>query len=281
MKIIDTSKVTPTADYPGLANVNGQSIGNGGTPSKFEGLDFLQQAVMDMANALSGAILSSTLLPTILSGCGTGFTGNIGSGWVYYNGEIFQVNAQAIGGTPNTYIAANITANPTDDGTNAPLTELSDGSTVSMHNQRTITFTYSATQNSGNMPDFGQWVYMNVNAKWGANTAHSLAYKNGYSSLEYTTTNASTYRLDNNGNVYVSAFFSSPGSISSQTIATLPSGYAPLNPRNFPLWERTSGIWMVAQVDTSGNINVMTTAGGNVPNSDTFSFEAFYNLIDA
>ena len=166
MKIIDTSKVNSTRSYPGLANVNGQSIGNGGDSTKFEGLDFLQSAVKDMSVALASAVTSDLTKPCILTGCI--LTGaSMSAGWIFvYNTvafiyEIFYVPAQTVTGS-GSYVSANINQNPTDNGTSAPLTTLSDGSQVSMHNQRTITLTYNVNPNQGNVIDFGEWVPTNL-----------------------------------------------------------------------------------------------------------------------
>jgi hypothetical protein len=162
MKIIDTSKISAYAGYPGLGNVNGVSIGNGGNPDAMQGLDFLQQANMDNANALSLSLASDTTKATILTGCAYS-AGNISAGWVYYGGEIFQVPAQFPGtppyGMPNLNAAIN--NNPTDAPGN-PYTVLSDGSQVSMHYQRTISLSWSSTSHmtggSGYLPDYSYWI---------------------------------------------------------------------------------------------------------------------------
>lgn len=96
MRLIDTSVVSPTKQYPGLANVGGQSVGNtpvhsAGDATKFQGLDFLQQALLDMADALSKSVVSSLSVPTWLYQYVHLVGGDLYlSGYVYYNGKCFR-----------------------------------------------------------------------------------------------------------------------------------------------------------------------------------------------
>lgn len=169
MKLIDTSVLSSTKGYPGLANVGGQSVGNSpvhppGNPSMMEGLDFQQQALLDMVDALSKALVSDPTKATWLyaSYTGGGLYPLYVTGYVYYGGEVFFVPNQSIGPLVYPYYyAANISSNPTDNGSTAPLTTLSDGSTVSIHNQRTISFS-AVSSGTGTLPNLGDWITTQV-----------------------------------------------------------------------------------------------------------------------
>ena len=154
MKLIDLSGITLSKGYPGLAN----------NPNVLVGLDFLQQAYRELfakcAQSVSPTASVTILEGMILSG------GAISAGGVYYNGEIFLYNGGSISGVSSPYIACSWIPNPTDTGANQ--TVLSDGSQVSIHNQRTLTFTYSSIANTGNLPDYNSWVQNQVYINTGA-----------------------------------------------------------------------------------------------------------------
>ncbi len=155
MKLIDTSVVSSAVGYPGLAHNTSAQVG----------IDFLQQALLDMANAFALALLPIGFTygqVFVIYGCGqVGST--INGGAIWYNGEVFLVPAQTIHGTSTPFIGSAVIANATDVGANQ--TVLSDGSTVSMHHQRTVIFEYNALPNMGcplsayifALPDYQTW----------------------------------------------------------------------------------------------------------------------------
>jgi hypothetical protein len=271
MKKIDTSSVTSNNWLALLANAQGKNFMNNPGNAALAGIDFLQQAYTECLQAICEGLIENDTVPTWIW---DQTSGEDAEGWVYYQGEIFYVPTQDTGGLPYCNI---VTSYSTSDPT-----PLSGSGTTNAHVIRTIQFVGTGP---GTFPAYANWQSLATNAVWSATlskgTATPITYINGYSHLDYTSTNASTYRKDGMGNVYISAYFSSPGSITSKIIATLPTGYFPLNPRNFFLWEQTGGTVCVITIDTSGNISAQTLAGGNVPGSDTFSFEAIYNLLDA
>ncbi len=147
MKLIETSGISSSAGYPGLANGSGVLIG----------LDFMQQAALDNAAALARAVASNTVDATILTGCVL-TSGTISAGWVYYGGEIFEVPSSSVGSAPmgRPYLNASWVANPTDTGSDNTI--LSDGSAVSIHNTRTMTFAWTNAIDDGTLPDFQHWI---------------------------------------------------------------------------------------------------------------------------
>lgn len=173
MRLIDTSVVTAGKQYPGLANVSGQSVGNSpitlpGNPTAMQGLDFLQQALLDMVDALSRAMIVDATKPTVISYIPLGgfFAGYTPDQYVYYHGEVFFVPSYYLlamtGGGGGGAFVANINPNPTDTSPN-PQTTMSDGSQVSIHNQRTITVTWSPSGTPGNFPNVSDWKYAQNN----------------------------------------------------------------------------------------------------------------------
>lgn len=230
MKLIDLSGISATAGYPGLAN----------NPNVLVGLDFLQQAYKELfAKCAQMAALSGN--PTILEGLvQTG--NNISAGGVYYNGEIFLCNGVTISGSPLSYIACSWIPNPTDTGSN--MTVLSDSSQVSIHNQRTLAFTYSSSPNTGNLPDFNSWVpnQINLNASAiaalqntinpllvGAWTNLSGLYTNSWSDTG-NPFNVGRYRIEGK---YAVLSGNISGGGNATAAFTLPVGFRPLNRCDF------------------------------------------------
>lgn len=158
MRQIDTSGITASKGYPLLAN----------NPNATVGLDFIQDLFTDIVTRLGIAIDNQRFTnPMILNGLG--LSGNtISAGAMYYTvggtaGEIFIYNGGSPSGTAGLpYIACSWIPNPTDVSPNQ--TVLSDGSQVSIHNQRTLTFTYSSTP--GNLPNYAVLVGSSYVLQW-------------------------------------------------------------------------------------------------------------------
>lgn len=261
MKIIDTSVVSATKGYPGLSNVNNESI-TGGDPTKMLGLDFLQQNVLDMVDAICRGMIVDPTKPTVIAmfPLSSMFAGVAPAQYVYYNGEVFFVpsylEAIALGG----YQIANLEPNPTDNGSTAPQTVMSDGSTVSIHNQRTVTVT-SVTSGTGNFPAPNTWLYPQQNFKCFAPVINVVgaggqpAYAAGWSA----STKLVFYILGNEVTIQGDASW---GIGASPLIFTLPTGYRP--PQD--LYFQVTGGETIALPGTSGAVNYLgsTSAGGYV-----------------
>lgn len=238
MKIIDTSVVAAGKQYPGLANVGNQSIGNGGNPAKFQGLDFLQQSVMDMADAMAKAFVVDDSVATWLSIKLTGvFPSRYISGYVYYGGEVFYVPPQPTYPIPmGMHQIANINPNPTDASPN-PLTTMSDGSNVSIHNQRTISFTW-VSSGTGDLPNVSDWKTFQSNFQWAFPTLHIVGssgepvWQTGWT----TTTRLAFYMLGNQvylqGEGHFVNVFGATG-----FIFILPNEYRPAYDMYFPIMD--------------------------------------------
>ena len=237
MRLIDTSVVTAGVQYPGLANVGGQSVGNypihsPGNPSQMQGLDFLQQALLDMVDALCRALVIDTAVPTVISYIPVSSMLALASApqYVYFQGEVFFVPSYEliaeIGG--GGYIAT-IESNPTDNGSSAPLTTMSDGSQVSIHNQRTITISWSSTGSGGNFPLPSTWKYPQNNFQTFFPTLNIIG--TGAGPQDYHTgwsqnTRLAYYILGNQCYLIGDAAYApSPNSY----IFILPDGYRPLH----------------------------------------------------
>ncbi len=272
MKNIDTSAVTNSNWLALLANAQGKNFMNNNGDPALAGIDFLQQSYYECIQAICESLITDDTKVTWLWNQTSGFDAQ---GWIYYQGEIYYVPTQDTSGLPFCNVA-------TTYSTSDP-TPLSTSGTANAHVIRTILFVEAGP---GDFPAYANWKDLSTNGVWSAaldtGTVTTLTYigANGYSGLSYHLVPSSTYRMDGLGNVYISGIFSTGVSVSSQTIATLPTGYAPKIPRNFLLWEQTSGTVCIITIDRSANINAQTLSGANVPVSDTFSFEAFYNIMD-
>jgi hypothetical protein len=255
MRLIDTSVVTGGLQYPGLANVNGQSVGNptvgtaAGNAAEMQGLDFLQQALLDMVDAIARGLVVDITVPTIISAFPIPLSGGhpiVGASaalYVYYNGEVFYVPSYNDIAESGHYLIANITANPTDNGSTAPFTTLSDGSTtVSIHNQRTITISLvpDATP-AGNFPSPSTWISSQITQSVNAITANTssitainalnpIVVGSGGSTPIYETGFSQANRLafykDSSGKVFIEGD-AALGTYGSPIPAILPSAYAP------------------------------------------------------
>jgi hypothetical protein len=267
MKLIDTSGITTGTQYPGLANVGGQSVGNppftaSGDTTKFQGLDFLQQNVLDMVNAICMGMVIDTTVATWIC-VHTTFGGGEASisGYVYYGGEVFYVPSQVTSPVEEGhYFIANIDPNPTDNGTSAPKTTMSDTSTVSIHNQRTITLS-QVTSGTGNFPNLGDWAYSQNNFQWAFPLINVVGgsgqpvYATGWS----VWTRLIFYILGNEVTIQGDARFAASA---AGLIFTLPENYWPLYDLNFVVY-CPSGISIVNIAASTGQVTFegSTTTG--------------------
>ena len=272
MRLIDTSKITATSGYPGLANVAGQSVGNSpvtapGNPNKYEGLDFLQQALLEMVDVLVRSQIvdqtKATILATYSGGAGTII-------WVYYGGEVFYLTYS--GFPVGTYIAANITTGSIDDGTNAPLTTLSDGSTVSIHNTRIITLSGSSSPNTGSLPDFGNWLTIQKNFKWAVPNilvveGSGVSFATGWS----VDNRMAYYILGNEVTVMGDATFANGA---ANLVFTLPVGMRPMQAFVLPC-TIAAGAYSYIAILTNGQVQF----GGDTSVGGGFSVIAKFSIL--
>jgi len=219
MRLIDTSGITASKGYPLLAN----------NPNVVVGIDFIQQGLAELFAKCAQSV-SPGGNPTILEGMALSGN-NISAGGVYVPalGEIFIYNGGNISGSPNTYIACSWVPNPTD--TSPYQTTLSDGSQVSVHNQRTLTFAYSSTPGTGNIADFGTWVQNQVSL----NTQSinelipeawiSMSYNNSWANYGNGYSNG-RFRLEGDKLVLSGAIY---GGASGTSVMIMSPGWQPTN----------------------------------------------------
>lgn len=250
MKIIDTSAISAISGYPGLANVNSESI-TGGDPSKMVGLDFLQQNILDMVDALCRAMIVDPTKPTVIATFplpSPPIAGYAVPQYIYYQGEVFFVPGYYIfaiigGGGGGAYIAT-LEPNPTDNGSSAPLTVMSDASVVSIHNQRTITVSWSSTGLGGNFPAPSTWLYPQTNFQCFFPTVRVVGtgigvtdYHAGWSQ----NTRLAYYIIGNEVTIQGDATFTS---ITSGLIFYLPLGYRPLYDLYIPIYTSVASTFL-------------------------------------
>ncbi len=274
MKIIDTSVISTVKQYPGLANVNNQSI-MGGDPTKMQGLDFLQQNVLDMVDALCKAMIVDTTKATWLWSKSTmSFLNIYITGYVYYGGEVFFVPNQMIAPMMiGHYLACNINPNPTDASPNPPTT-LSDTSTVSIHNQRTISFVW-VTSGIGDLPNLSDWTNVQNNFQWAVPTIHIVGgagepvFGTGWS----TTTRLAFYILGNEVTIQGTANYVNAA---ASLIFAIPNGYRPLYDSIFPVWQTLAGINFIYISATTGQVSYI---GSTSPGPEGIAFTAKYTIL--
>lgn len=251
--------------------------------SVLTGLDFIQSGMRDVSTHLALALATTSNqalnngICTILWGCIKSGS-NISVGAVYYNGEVYFVPAGAITGSVTSYIGAGAIANPTDAVTQ---TEMSDGSLVSVHDQRTISFQYNASADQGlignaeqvqNLPDFGEWQGSIVTVPVGVAATLGTGFGPG---------NSVRYFLENNGRVSISGVFAC-SSYSQSTLFTLPSSCFPKSGYNVTgTWFDYTGNAMGSVVIVGGTgavvINGMSTAQDG--HQINLSFPSYFALI--
>ncbi len=312
MRLIDTSVITSGKQYPGLANVSGQSVGNSplhtpGDPTKFQGLDFLQQALLEMADALSRSLVSSLSVPTWLYESTTPIGGmTYTTGYVYYNGEVFYVPTFNSGPAPfGMKLAASLNYNPTDASPNQ-LTTLSDGSNVSIHNQRTITVTWSSS--SGSFPDVDTWIYTQVAQNTSAITTLNsdittinsqlaslltvtpIVVNSGGGAPPFTSGFTGTVKFWKDGAGFVhmwgASTFNIPyGQNDSVAIFVLPAGYRPAIDLYFPCVNLNTGDALSVAVGgassgvyTAGAVVIQNNVSGSGPSTE-ISLNLSYPLV--
>jgi hypothetical protein len=145
MKILDISPISDTSQMPIIKGT----------------LQFLQDAHKEtIANTVIGMIGSGydTSTAYILWGCvnsGSGNNFNISAGAVFFNGEVFAVDAAVFTKTSGQAAISNIVTSQYT--TNADPVTFSDGTVANVHNIRKIIIT-AGTSGSGSAPDY---IYFN------------------------------------------------------------------------------------------------------------------------
>ena len=131
-------------------------------PVKSGTLEFIQDAYKEAFTAVIANITESPVMGTIyiLSGCRNTSTAPIyttTTGWVYYNGEIYQVPAASftLTGLQNAYARIETT----QFTTNADPVQFTDGVSRNVHNIRRIVI--EGTVASSGLPEFKDFVRLN------------------------------------------------------------------------------------------------------------------------
>lgn len=167
-------------------------------PFMARSVDHLQEAYQEAIDALAKAIIPDPTGVTILFGCedtGTPPAVNISAGAVYYDGEVFLVDAASFTPTgANVAVASIVTTHQVGDPT-----EFSDGNPYNVHEIRKVTIA-AGTSGSGiaNFSDFKA-----TGAQW-VSISSGLTFKyveNGGSTLSIVASPTLTefkYRIDGN-----------------------------------------------------------------------------------
>lgn len=269
MRKLNSTGITSSAQYPGLINVNGQSV-LGGDPAKLQGLDFLQQANLETGLSICKLLFgTSTTEVYVMTGCtftsvahSGFFTYVVAAGWVYFNGEIYQVKAQTFNVTTGQNPAANWTPDPTDFTPN-PQTELSDASLVSIHNQNDVIFSSNAAVDSGNLLDLIHWNY-----NFAFTAVPNVVGAGGQPAYQNTWSQFTRLMFMKTGNLVtiqgdaIYLHTGSPGGI----VFTLPAGFIPANAFAFSCIDSITATSAkennIMTIDTSGNVEWEGTTPG-------------------
>lgn len=238
MKKIITSAATATAGIPFEAN-------NGSGPA---GIDFVQENIIELADALAKMKILDTTKANILWGCvrvDSSGTTTISEGYVWYNlggsfGELFHVPDASF---PTPAGGQYINASYNNLFSAADPTLLTDNvTTANVHALRDIAFTTSVTPSAGTLPDFTAWI---------------IAGKPVYTDLTSGFVDGWAARtglwmwLDNNGSLHI--FGTADGAAASGANVcqfTLPAGFPGMKSGGasgfyFPVVDLTDGtLWI-------------------------------------
>ena len=235
-----------------------------------QGLDFQQQSFKELIDALVRCLVIDTTKATVLGYITAPVLGTTGAGWVYYGGEVFYFESQnaAIGG--GQYLAAAISANPTDV---AIQTELSDGSLVSIHDQRTITFTPTNGSSSDPFLNMANWVQLGQNCIYLTPPAINVVSAGDFGSGWSPNNRLMYYLLGNEITIQGDANWTGSGTL----IFTLPAGYRPAYQLTFPIIEIQSG-WTIGviQIATNGQV---TLVSNSVSSAQSINFTTKFSIL--
>lgn len=221
----------------------------------------LQEAYQEAIDAISRNIIGENYDASkvyVLYGCvnsGSGSSYVISAGAVFYNGEIYLVDAVSFtAGIGETAIGTITTSNYLD-ATADPVT-FTDGTPHSVHDIRKIVL--SSDTSVGDL-DYSAWDFMLDNVKVTATLA------SGWTFVSVSGTEAPFYRKNIKNNT-LSIGGVAIGSSPSGTIFTLPTGYRPTHQKvMFTINRPSSGVYSLGTINikTDGTVsyNVLETPG--------------------
>ena len=233
------------------------STGIGYPPSK-KGWDFLMQsyteAIAELVKGIYGETYASNT-PYVLYGCvksnaSTPF--NYSAGAIFYNNELYEFPAltnKAIAISDVCTITT--TADPTADPT-----EMTDGSSVNIHNIRAIVLSDAASVTNGATQfNFSSCVFIKdywhyVGGTYSLGTSFQNSWANEGSGTYF---NLSFKKVGNL--VYLRGRIDTGSS--GTTIFTLPVGYRPTFTAVVPIVSRAAGDYAYLQVTTAGNVSIV------------------------
>lgn len=248
-------------------------VADGGTGSIPFLQDSVQEAISSLTTGLIGGYTTDDLI--VLYGVvhtitGGGNTDTWTAGAIYYNGEVYTVDAGTVtktGGQTFVFYPVN-TFHPTLD----PI-KFTDNSANSVHQIRKI-IVAAGTSGSG-IADYNEvtvkLLYSIIGSNWISVASGSLSH--GWT---WGTSGYFSYKKDLLGNVHVKGLVNSPGSSTSLTLYTLPAGFCPSPNIGLPVvpFSVVSQFFVAYQgfLEGNGNIQIKKTDSSAPDTNTDFSF---------
>lgn len=221
----------------------------------------LQEAYQETLDALGKALSTDPTGLTVLFGCvdsGGGYPNyNLTAGAIYYNGEIYLVDATGAINVGAAQLVGVLDTQYYTDPTADPV-KFTDNNTHNVHVIRKIKFQTGASASgiTGNTKSD----FPNVLPLSGASTA--ITPLNSYT----IGANPAKYRKDSFGNVILTGIVTSPNPITSNQFATLPAGFRPKTSRFYVVKGSGTENYYIT-IGTGGAVQITKIAGGNVDTS--------------
>lgn len=263
MKKIDTSFDSPTLGRPFLSR----------------SLDHIQQAYTEITDSVVKGILGTYTANDVIVLYGCVLTGTdpgartVTAGAIYYNGEIYLVDAGGLTTTLSdiplwTIVTTYQSGDPilfTDNVTFHNVSQIRKFVLVAGPAGGSGVTGYVADYNATSIKHFkGEWTYATAQNSWSNATIAGLG--------------KARYKIGITGEVVLDGFIlANGGSPSSEVIFTLPSGYRPTNTKSFIVsgFDGTTTKAYLVKIETSGAVSFLNT-DFTVP---TFGTTASISLI--
>lgn len=243
----------------------------------------LTESLSEIVKGLIGAYTPNDLI--VWSGCvvtplsgsipGTG-TASLSAGAIYYNGEVYQVDANALLSTttPQTLVWQIVTTYISGD----PAT-FSDGNPYNFHRIDKMKLV-AGTAGSGLANYNGATVkklFTIIDSDWVSVSVGSLL--NGWS---FPTNGYLKYKKDLYGNVHLKGYIDSPSSLPYQSMYALPSGYRPFPSLGIQVVPfnalRITGVTMQGRIQgNTGDITLTRTDASDIASSESFLFYTVFS----
>lgn len=239
-------------------------LGNSGAPFLAKTHDHYVESILESTSSIIKGILANytTGNIVIINGCAVTFNGGgtstITAGAVYYNGEIYQVDAASIATPANTLVWGIVTTYRAGD----PIV-WSDGVSRNLHSVLKMSLTNAVTGTG--LADYNAAIVINLMY----NNWSTLTLLNSYTGNVY-------YRNTPFG-------FQMTGVISTHTVTSIivgnvPAAFRPITQKQFIANSTSIGTAYIGVLMTNGDIQLVQPGGGAAVNGDSACLTAFLPL---